>query len=264
MEKPLYRVLIAEDEEIARRALCLVCEKSGCPVEVVFEAVTGRQVVESVGKLRPDIILMDVVLPGVDGLTATRYVHQLYPSTKVAIVSAYDKFDYAQEALRAGAVDYLLKPVRPEQLVTLLKRLCADLDAEDARKATTAVSLDILEEDASGLEQRRPHYAALKRVEAYIAENYARGLTLEQVSARAHMAPTYFSRIFKQEIGYTFTEYVTRIRLKQAKHLLSTTTLPIAEIAYAVGYSGPNHLAEVFKSVEGISPGNYRRAHSRP
>ena len=196
-----------------------------------------------------------------NGLAATRYVHQLYPATKVAIVSAYDKFDYAQEALRAGAVDYLLKPVRTERLVALLKKLCADLDAEDARKATASA---FLEEGASDYEQRSPHYTALRRAEAYIAENYARGLTLKQVAAHATMAPTYFSRIFKQEMGSTFTEYLTRIRLKEAKHLLSTTTLPIAEIAYAVGYQGPNYLTEVFKAVEGITPGAYRRTHSRP
>ncbi len=156
MEKSRYRIMIAEDEEISRRALRLVCEKSGCPVEVVFEAATGRQIVESVSKLRPDIIMMDVVLPGMDGLAATRYVHQLYPTTKVAIVSAYDKFDYAQEALRAGAFDYLLKPVRPEQLVALLKKLCADLDAEDARKVSVAASLDSLEEEVSEQDQRSP------------------------------------------------------------------------------------------------------------
>ncbi|HEX9134744.1 MAG TPA: response regulator [Ktedonobacteraceae bacterium] len=261
MEKSLYRVLIAEDEEIARRALRLVCEKSGCPVEVVFEAATGRQVVEALGRLRPDIILMDVVLPGVDGLTATRYAHQLYPATKVAIISAYDKFEYAQEALRAGAVDYLLKPVRSEQLVALLKKLCANLDAEDARKVTAP---NALEEAGSGHAQRSPHYAALKRAEAYIAKNYAHGLTLGQVAAHADMAPTYFSRIFKQELGCTYTKYLTRIRLEEAKRLLSTTTLPVAEIAYAVGYLGPNYLTGVFKAVEGITPGIYRRTHSQP
>ncbi len=259
----LYRILIAEDEEIARRALCLACEKSGCPVEVVFEAATGRQVVEAVSKLRPDIILMDVVLPGVDGLTATRYVHQLYPGTKVAIVSAYDKFDYAQEALRAGAVDYLLKPVRSEQLTALLKRLCADLDAGDAKKAAIAVSPALFEKETADPEQDRPHNVALKHAEAYINENYARGLTLKQVAAHAHMAPTYFSRIFKQETGCTFSEYVTRVRLQKAKQLLCTTTLSITEIAHAVGYQGPNYLAEVFKAVEGITPSSYRRTHSR-
>lgn len=261
MEKALHRILIAEDEEIARRALRLVCEKSGCPVEVVCEAASGRQVVEALGKAQPDIILMDVVLPGVDGLAASRYVRSLYPATRVVIISAYDKFDYAREALRAGAVDYLLKPVRPEQLVALLKRLCVELDAEGARKEVTAPDQ---EEEDSSQEQRGLHYVAMKRAEAFIAENYARGITLEQVAAHVDMAPTYFSRIFRQELGCTFTKYLTRVRLAEARRLLRTTTLSVADIGYAVGYQGPNYLAEVFKAIEGITPGAYRRNYTRP
>jgi len=257
MERRIHRIAIAEDEEIARQALRLACEKSGCPVEVVLEAATGREIVESVGNAQPNIILMDVVLPGVDGLAATRYVHQLYPTTRVVIISAYDRFDYAQEALRAGAADYLLKPVRPEQLVMLLKKLCADLDAEHLRKDAAA-------EENADQEPRSPHYAAMKRAETYIAEHYARGLTLEQVAAHADMAPTYFSRVFKQEHGYTFIEYLTRVRLEEAKRLLRTTTLPIAAIGRAVGYQGFNYLSEVFKAVENTTPSAYRRAHTRP
>lgn len=258
MERRIHRIAIAEDEEIARQALRLACEKSGCPVEVVLEAATGRQIVESVGNAQPDIILMDVVLPGVDGLAATRYVHQLYPTTRVVIISAYDRFDYAQEALRAGAVDYLLKPVRPEQLVMLLKKLCADLDAEHLRKDAVTTA-----EEKPDQEQHSPHYAAMKRAEAYIAEHYARGLTLEQAAVHADMAPTYFSRVFKQEHGYTFIEYLTRIRLEEAKRLLRTTTLPVAAIGQAVGYQGFNYLSEVFKAVEKTTPSAYRRAHTR-
>jgi len=261
MERLLHRILIAEDEEIARRALRLACERSGCPVEVVFEAATGRQVVEALGKVQPDIILMDVVMPGMDGLAATRAVHELYPATKVAIISAYDKFDYAQEALRAGAVDYLLKPVRSEQLLALLKKLCAELDTDNARKGTGSATQ---EEDTHNPSQRNLHYAALKRAEAYIAENYARGVTLEQVSSHVDMAPTYFCRVFKHGEGCTFIEYLTRIRLEEAKRLLCTTTLPISKIGYAVGYQGANYLAEVFKATEGVTPGTYRRNHTSP
>jgi two-component system, response regulator YesN len=253
MERLTHRIAIAEDEQIARQALRLACEKSGCPVEVVLEAETGRQVIESVGRAQPDIILMDVVLPGVDGLAATRYVHQLYPAIRVVIISAYDRFDYVQEALRAGAVDYLLKPVRPEQLVMLLKKLCANLDTEHARR------LGVPTEEHPDQEQRSPHYAAMKRAEVYIAENYARGLTLEQVAAHIDMAPTYFSRIFKQEQGCTFIEYLTRVRLEEAKRLLRTTTLPVADIGRAVGYQGLNYLSQVFKAAESTTPSDYRR-----
>ncbi|HEV2582627.1 MAG TPA: response regulator [Ktedonobacteraceae bacterium] len=259
MEKPLHRILIAEDEEIARRALCRVCEQSGCPVEVVFQAATGRQLLEALSKVQPDIILMDVVMPGMDGLAATRAAHELYPSTRVVIISAHDRFEYAQEALRAGAVDYLLKPVRAEQLVTLLKKLCAELDAENTNKMSAAA---LQEEKVEVQQARSPHYATMKRAEAYIAENFARSLTLEQVASHVDMAPTYFSRIFKQEQGCTFIAYLTRVRLEQARRLLRTTTLSVAKIGHAVGYQGPNYLAEVFKTSEGITPGAYRRNHS--
>ena len=78
------------------------------------------------------------------------------------------------------------------------------------------------------------------------------------------MAPTYFSRIFKQGQGCTFIEYLTRIRLEEAKRLLRTTTLPVAAIGYAVGYQGANYLAEIFKASEGMTPGTYRRNHTSP
>lgn len=252
----MYRVLVAEDEEIARRALRLICERSACPVEVVAEASTGRQVLEALEKARPDIILMDVVMPGMDGLEAARMVHEKYPATRVAIVSAYEKFEYARQALRAGAVDYLLKPVRPEQVEALLKKLCADLDA--AR--TQATSVTTRARVAGEQDQPGPHAYLLRRVREYVAAHYAQSLTLEQVAGQVALSPTYFSRIFKQEMGCTFVEYLTRVRLDEARRLLRTTTLSLAEIGYAIGYQSPNYFSEVFKSVEGMTASAYRRS----
>ncbi len=126
------------------------------------------------------------------------------------------------------------------------------------------MALTTLEGETTDQYKRSPHYAALKRAEAYIAENYVRGLTLEQVATYVDMAPTYFSRVFKQEQGCTFIEYLTRIRLEEAKRLLRTTTLPVADIGYAVGYQGSTYLAEVFKATERITPGAYRRNHTCP
>lgn len=256
MNRPPYRIVVAEDEEIARRALRLLCEKSKCPVEVVSEASTGRQVLEALEHARPDIILMDVVMPGMDGLEAARLAREKYPATKVAIVSAYEKFDYAQQALRAGAVDYLLKPVRPEQLETLLGKLCAELDAERDRQDNAPV----LEQSATIDISQRPHAHVLKLAQEFIAAHYAQSLTLEQVAAHVALSPPYFSRIFKQEMGCTFIEYLTRARMDEARRLLRTTTLSLAEISYAVGYQNPNYFSEVFKSLEGMTASAYRRS----
>jgi two-component system, response regulator YesN len=256
MNRPVYRILVAEDEVIARRALCLICERSSSPVEVVSEASTGRQVVESLDTVRPDIILMDVVLPGMNGLEATRMVHERFPATRVAIVSAHEKFDYAQQALRAGAVDYLLKPIRPEQLEALLQKLCAGLDAERIQGTNPVAA------ERSSLSQfpQGPQAHVLRRAQEFIAAHYTESLSLEQVAEHVALSPTYFSRIFKQVMGCTFVEYLTRVRLEEARRLLRTTTLSLAEISYAVGYQSPNYFSEVFKTVEGMTASAYRRS----
>lgn len=256
MNRPPYRIVVAEDEEIARRALRLLCERSKCPVEVVCEVSTGRQVLEALEHARPDIILMDVVMPGMDGLEAARLAREKYPATKIAIVSAYEKFDYAQQALRAGAVDYLLKPVRPEQLEAFLEKLCAELDAERARQSHALT----LEQSARANMPPRPHAHVLRLAQKFIAAHYAQSLTLEQVADHVALSPPYFSRIFKQEMGSTFIEYLTRVRMDEARRLLRTTTLSLAEISYAVGYQNPNYFSEVFKTLEGITASAYRRS----
>lgn len=256
MNRPVYRVLVAEDEVMARRALRLICERSASPVKVVSEACTGRQVVEALDVVRPDIILMDMVLPGMTGLEATRVVRERSPSTRVALVSAHEKSEDAQKALRAGAVDYLLKPIRPEQLEALLQRLCAGLDAEQPGRRRPSEDA----RQARALSPQGPHAHVLQRARDFILAHYTEGLSLEQVAEQVALSPTYFSRIFKQAMGCTFVEYLTRVRLEEARHLLRTTTLSLAEISYAVGYQSPNYFSEVFKTVEGVTASAYRRS----
>ena len=256
MNRPPYRVVVAEDEEIARRSLRLICEKSESPVEVVAEVSTGRQVLQVLGETQPDIILMDVVMPGIDGLAAARAVHELSPATKIVIISAHENFGYAQQALRAGVVDYLLKPVRPAQLISLLKKLCADLDMvrEQARSVMQPTG-----QETNAPIQQSPHAHILKQAQEFIAAQYRQNLTLEQVARHVGLSPTYFSRIFKQEMGYTFVDYLTHVRLEEAKRLLRTTPLTLAEISYTVGYQSPNYISELFKTMEGTTASNYRR-----
>jgi YesN/AraC family two-component response regulator len=255
--RSLYRIVVAEDEEIARRALRLLCERSRCPVEVACEARTGRQVLEALEQVNPDIILMDVVMPGMDGLETARLVRARFPGTKVAIVSAYDTFDYAQQALRAGAVDYLLKPVRPEQLEAFLARLCSELDTERAPRLSAALPAESAGPDVL------PHAYVLRRAREFIAMHYAQSLSLEQLAGQVALSPPYLSRIFRQEMGCTYIEYLTRVRVEAAKRLLRTTTLSLAEISAAIGYQNPNYFSTLFKAREGLTAGAYRRGAAR-
>ena len=89
-------------------------------------------------------------------------------------------------------------------------------------------------------------------------ENYAQPLSLEQVAAEVHLTPEYFSRIFKEELGITFVNYLTDIRLSRSVQLLETTALRVQNIAQSVGYANVSYFSTIFKKKYGMSPYEYR------
>ncbi len=108
-----YTVLICDDELLERQVLASIIESSDLPLKVVGEARNGIEAVEQSEKLKPDILLIDVKMPGKDGITASAEIKKSCPKCKSIFITAYDEFEYVKKALQIGAVEYLLKPVRP-------------------------------------------------------------------------------------------------------------------------------------------------------
>jgi two-component system, response regulator YesN len=150
-------LLIVDDEDIVRQTILNVVESSGLDLRPVEEARTGQEAVTVAQYLRPSIILMDVRMPGMNGLEATRAIRGLVPEAKVIILSAYDEFSFSQEALRLGAVDYLLKPVRPGVLVDALSRIQLQLQQEQETQNTAAEVKTRLEAALPIVESRLVH-----------------------------------------------------------------------------------------------------------
>lgn len=103
----------------------------------------------------------------------------------------------------------------------------------------------------------------MPRVLAYLRRNSASHVTLEEAAAQAHLSPSYFSRLFRQRTGRTFSDYVTRLRVEHAKRLLCSPELDMAEIAAQSGFYDQSHLTHAFKSVTGVTPGAFRRRRLR-
>jgi two-component system response regulator YesN len=128
------RILVADDEPIEREALRVLVQRHLPEAEVVGEAGTGTQAVALAESLRPDIILMDIEMPGLSGLEAFHEIRLRAPGIRCVIVSAFDYFHFAREAMRLGAVDYLLKPVKRDQMVEVLSRLAREIAQERRRR----------------------------------------------------------------------------------------------------------------------------------
>jgi DNA-binding NarL/FixJ family response regulator len=119
------RVLLADDEAIVRGGLRMILEAQP-DLEVVAEATDGLQAVELARRLTPDVVLMDIRMPGLDGIQATRrLLAGAGPTTRVLILTTYDVDEYVYEAMRAGASGFLLKSVPPAQLVDAVRRVVA-------------------------------------------------------------------------------------------------------------------------------------------
>lgn len=152
MNDPI-RIMIADDQELVRYGMRLVLEAEES-LAVVGEAEDGASAVREAERLRPDVVLMDVRMPGVDGIEATRRITELLPETRVLVLTTYDLDDYAFGALRAGASGFLLKDTRPPALVSAI-RAVADGDAVVAPRVTAKL-----------IELASPHLDAARRTDA--------------------------------------------------------------------------------------------------
>ena len=115
-------VLIAEDHTLVRQGLRLLIEADG-DIEIVGEAKTGREAVQLNGELRPEIIVMDVAMPSLNGVEATRQILKAFPDTKVLILSAHGDAEYIEQVVKAGAKGYLIKQTSGEVVAKAIREL---------------------------------------------------------------------------------------------------------------------------------------------
>ena len=426
----MYKLLLADDEGIVTDSLKFIIEKKFPDKFEIRIAKTGRQVIEMSEGFRPDIAFMDIQMPGINGIEAMKELRKSNPSIVLIIMSAYDKFDYAREAINLNVLDYLNKPFNKEMITDVLKRAMAKIDefrekrnnellimqkmesvvpmieagfiytilfqenygneadnyrsllgieenrgymmvfearGENDKEDTGPVGAGIriqpkyerirelikgrfncivgpllsnkiicffamkddgkdhtesepvekkaeklvgelsektgsefrvgigparplrslyesysLALDALGYSEEQVVHAddlprgyrsgidPLRRTERsestaeaakrYIEDNYVKDISLDDVAGYVEVSPYYLSRLFKEETGETFMEYLTSLRMKKAMELMKDPDNSIKDICAEVGYSDPNYFSRIFKKSEGVTPTEYRES----
>lgn len=423
----MLKLLIVDDEKYDRDSINSILSTKFENELDIYEASNGREAIEVSERVRPEIIIMDIKMPGINGLQAIQEIRKFLPNAYIIILSAYDYFDFAVEAVKSNVKEYILKPFSREDICekikaaaefvnnekekrkreidnqeriynlmpvlenelscSIINNLINSMDYEtylrylnmDFRKACSMVvkfkddstdqqikvhvgeyvkeyikrrykaissyrftknlvyflqlkdqedeyggrfdivnlaadirrevrrnfdvsikigigksynGLDLLhksyeeacnslnyisenisvihyediessmnvkeESSAENLNTEKNKFALFKKVEQYISDNLKEEFDLERTAAKFNLSSYYFSRSFKEAIGYNFSDYINMLRIKKAKVLLKNDTMSIKEVGYSVGYSDPNYFSKVFKKYEGISPTEYK------
>lgn len=449
----MYRLLIADDEALEREGLEHLIHRMLPDIFQIAFADNGRRAIEQAEEFRPHIIMMDINMPGIQGLQAIREIKSRLPDTKFILVTAYDFFAYAKEAVSLGVKEYIVKPAGREQISSILNQLIEELEREKSKRteelhlrdrvsqlqplvenelslllmvdqvldadeeklsdwlafpldegcavvvafpkqiysldkkklyetfrsfaktygiscivsslidlhmaifirkdtddalwkqsikpfgeklcrlaerqfqATITVGIGSLQSGADGWrksyfeavfasdvdrhagevrdfeevvrgtglhaaasavdadpafpaersdpgDQRSYVISALQRIreqreqqtinvmdkaKQYIGLHFTEELSLEETAEHVHLNPHYFSKVFKQQAGATFIDYLTGLRIEKAKQLISSADeLALKEVCFEVGYKDPNYFSRVFKRVTGLTPTEYR------
>jgi DNA-binding NarL/FixJ family response regulator len=181
MSKPRVRVLIVDDDDLMRAGLRGVLS-SDEGIEVVGEAGDGRDAAYRTRLLRPDVVLMDVRMPDLDGISATRELLAAFPAVRVVILTTFEQDDYIFGALSAGASGFLLKRTRPEELTAAIHAIAAG-DSLLSPSVTSRV-IERMAGQPPADTTRDPRLDELTPRETEVLELVARGLSNGEIAAR--------------------------------------------------------------------------------
>ena len=236
------RVLLVDDEIMIREGFKRLFDWEAHDCEVVGEAADGMEALAKLDTLDPDIAIMDINIPIMNGLKVIQLSRIKHPNTAFVIVSGYDDFAYCREALRLQITDYILKPVNYEEFGTCIDNL----------------KIALFQRQSSGAGEQREE-RPIHGITRYLQEHLAEEVSLSVLAEEFHLSAQYISQLFKNEIGVGFLTYLTNIRMERAKQLLLSTSLSIAEVSEQSGYGDYRVFTKVFKKAEGITPSQYRR-----
>ncbi len=255
----MYRILIADDEPIERKVISKKIQEFFPEQTEVFQAENGREAIEIFEREECDIVLIDIEMPGMNGLDAAERIRGMDRECSIIFLTAFDEFNYAKKAISVKALEYLLKPGSDEELTVVLEEAFRICDEGTRRRISEQTAEEGKREILDGVhsEEIRMNVVA-EEIRRYIAEHYNEDLSLQDVAGEMRYSDAYFCKIFKKYFNRSFIVYLNELRIEKAKRMLEDAMRNIKDISSEVGYRDANYFAKVFKRITGVTPSDYR------
>jgi len=271
----MYKVLLVDDNKREVRAVAESIDWTEYGAKIIGTAANGREALDLVRSLQPDIVITDIVMPAMTGIELAQELNSNHPAIKVALFTYHDDFHYMKTAIDLGVEGYLLKPVNPTDLVTLLKKIVVKLDIESNRikerelleKQLTALrtgdaadpgAIGVYTDSTSLVDKKSTQL--VKTIKNMIHAHYQNNLTVEKLASEVFYSARQANIIFKKETGLTIYEHLINHRMEIAKKLLKETDMSITAIIREVGYTNNSHFTLIFKRCTGMNPSDFRRS----
>lgn len=291
----MYKVVIIDDEPVIVEGLTRSIKWKRYDCEVAATAGSGEEGLALIGKVRPDIVFSDIRMPHMDGLSMIAAVKSQYPDMEISILTGFQDFEYARQAIRLGVTRFLVKPSKMDELQEAVETMVKNLQAkgigviagEENGAATENTGMaDTPKSQGTGqaqetAETRREEQSLMnekqdgekQEAEAteassflvnnalkYMEEHYRDKLKLQDVADHVYVSQWHLSKLLNRYKGQSFSDILNNIRIEKAKELLKDPSLRIGDIADMVGFLDMAHFSRVFKRQTGLSANEYRNS----
>ena len=236
----MHAVLIVDDEALVRCSVRHMLEQKCADHYMVSEAENGRKALEALRKAHFDIMITDIKMPGMDGLALLQRLSEEHERPATIILSGYPDFTYAQQGMHYGVREYILKPVKQQDLDRALAACVRDLPPPNVDAASSP-----------------------RNVIAYLDASFTGPLSLDGLATRFGFSAKHLAAMIKVETGKNFTEYIQDLRIKKSVELLMGTDMQIKRVAMESGYDDLQYFHRVFKQKMGLTPKQYRTIANR-
>lgn len=233
------KLLIVDDEAKIRKGIASYIENNSKIFDKIYMAENGEAAIDIIFQYKPDVMLLDIQMPGKTGLEVLKVTKESGYCPKTIILSGYDEFEYARKALQYQVVDYLLKPCRPNEILEKLEAIVVQPG-----------------DKLSGENQIIAH------VKEFIEENYTKNITLADAANHVKLSTSYLSGLFSQRVDCGFVDYVNKRRIENSCFYLKNGDLKTYEVAFKVGFHDEKYFTRVFKKYMGMTPSQFRNGIS--
>ena len=237
----MYKVLIVDDEERIRTGLTTIIDWEAHGYVICGTAENGLVGIEKAKEVKPDLILVDICMPGIDGIQMIEFLQDEGFLCQFIILSGVKDFEYARRAIDLRAAAYLLKPVSKSELSKKVSELVILIkNGGDSEDYSCADPDDVV-----------------RQIKNYINVNYGNSLLLNIIAEELHYSAPYLGRLFKKKTGMSFHMYLEQLRMEKAKILLEEGH-KVYLVSHMCGYKNVDYFTNKFKAYTGLTPTKYK------